>query len=89
MKSEKLGKKFIYFFKKKNHHLNLTEQVEPGQTELVDVIYVFHLADTGVQGSGMNSDRPVTVAHAVYLPFSLMAALLFRENLLRMKLFEQ
>ena len=69
---------------------NLIKQVdEPGQTELVDVIDVFHLADASVQGSGMNSDRPVTVAHAVYLPFSLMAALLFRENLLRMKLFEQ
>ena len=58
---------------------NLIEQVdEPGQTELVDVIDVFHLADTGVQRSGMNSDRPVTVA--VNLPFGLLGALLFREE---------
>ena len=69
---------------------NLIEQVdEPGQTELVDVIDVFHLADAGVQGSGMNSDRPVTVTHAVDLPFGLLDALLFGEDLLRMKLFEK
>jgi hypothetical protein len=68
----------------------LIEQVdEPGQTELVDVIDVFHLTDTGVQGSGMNSNRPVTVTHAVNLPFGLLDALLFGEDLLRMKLFEK
>ena len=45
---------------------DLIEQVyEPGQTELVDVIDVF---------CGMNSDRPVTVAHPVNLPCGLLDA---------------
>ena len=47
---------------------DLIEQVyEPGQIELVDVIDVF---------CGLNSDRPVTVAHAVNLPCGLLDALL-------------
>ena len=68
---------------------NIIEQVdEPDQTELVNVIEVFHLADhladAGVQGSGMNSDRPLTVTQADSLPFGLLDALLFGEDLLRM-----
>ena len=64
---------------------NISEQVdEPDQTELVNVIDVFHLADAGVQGSGMNSDRPLTVTQADSLPFGLLDALLFGEDLLRM-----